>query len=276
MWIIVDNNQISCLPTQISSAKLNGCLEGITIPAYVFAEILVRGNPVPSLERLRNFNIRFGMESGEVMNALGALSEAEIKDFTPFPNPGTEIAKKYDDLFSALNGPSSRHIAWANKVKSTGRDFSKKLLALPPAFKKKARDAGISKIKSIDEALSKAGIGPTSFLGSIIMRQILREHRRGIDISTQGRLYDAVMQNQHLARFMKTILCYLLSISRFWENQELNYDPNIKSDDWTDITIPLYASDGDVILTGDKKLSLTVRTIDPLRKVTVMRCKDLL
>ncbi len=275
MWIIVDTNQISYLPAQINSAKLDGCFEGITIPAHVFAEILLRKNPVPSLERLRNFNIRFGMESGEVMNALGALSEAEIKDFTPFPGPGTEFARKYDDLFCALNGPSSRHIAWANKVKSWNREFTKKYLPLPAAFRKKARDAGISKIKSFDEALSKAGVGPTSFLGSIIMRHILRGRQGGIDISTQGRLYDAAMQNQHLARFLKAILCYLLSISRYWENQKLNYDPNIKRDDWPDVTIPLYASDGDVILTGDKKLSLTVRTIDPLSKITVMKCKDL-
>lgn len=276
MWIIVDTNQISCLPTQISSAKLNGCLEGITIPAHVFAEILVRGNPDPSFERLRNFNIRFGMETGEAMNALGALSEVEIKDFTPFPNPGTEIAWKYDDLFSALNSPSSRHIAWAKEVKSRNREFIKKLLGRPEAFRKKARDARISKIKSIDEALAEAGTGPTSYLGSQIMPHILKGHCRGIDISTRGRFYDALMQNQHLARFMKTILCYMLSISRYWENEKLNYDPNITRDDWTDVTIPLYASDGDVILTKDKKLRLTIRTIDPLGKITVMSCEDLL
>jgi hypothetical protein len=275
MWIIADTNQVAHLPLQIESGKLHDPLEGITLPAHVLSEILLQSNPVSCLSRLWGYNVRLGLEPGEVLQILSTLSIEEILDFEPFPIPGTEVSRKYSNLISALRHPHDHHIEWAKTVKSNNRAFMQKLLGRPENFRRDAKNAGIRKIENVSEAVALAGRGSNSFLGSVIMPLLDGRYRVG-DQEVSERLYEAIMRNEYIERFMKAILVFVLSISRYWKNEGLNYDVLHNRDDWTDITLPLYASDGDLILTKDTKLRLTIQTIEDLKKVTVVTSDDLI
>jgi hypothetical protein len=92
--------------------------------------------------------------------------------------------------------------------------------------------------------------------------------KRTFKVSDPTLLYSAVKQNQYLSRLFITILYYLVSWSRLWADQSLNFDPSATRDDWVDITLPFYAGDGDLILTADVKLQVAVGKIERSGKVT--------
>ena len=71
------------------------------------------------------------------------------------------------------------------------------------------------------------------------------------------------------------ILYYVISYSRAWADQAHNFDPSSTRDDWTDITLPLYAADGNIILTADNKLRTAIRMIEPSGAVLVKGVQEL-
>lgn len=87
--------------------------------------------------------------------------------------------------------------------------------------------------------------------------------KRQLVVSDQSSLYNAVMQNQYFGNFFRTILYFSISFSRAWKDPIHNFDPTDQRDDWTDITLPLYAAKGDFILTADKKLRNAIAMIEP-------------
>jgi hypothetical protein len=76
------------------------------------------------------------------------------------------------------------------------------------------------------------------------------------------------MSNPFLARMWKAVLYCLVSWARQWQDQRHNFDASPERDDWVDMTLPLYAADGDVILTGDTKLKTMVGAIEQAGLVT--------
>jgi len=110
--------------------------------------------------------------------------------------------------------------------------------------------------------MSEAVSGLPSFQ-EMVVNWVRNGGKRRCLIADQDDLYNAVMGSQHLGNFFKTILYYLISSSRAWQDQGHNFDPSDQRDDWTDITLPLYAARGDLILTDDKKLRNAVAMIEP-------------
>jgi hypothetical protein len=59
------------------------------------------------------------------------------------------------------------------------------------------------------------------------------------------------------------------------EDQAWNFDPSPTRDDWTDVTLPLYAADGDLLVSEDTKLRTALSIIDPSGKVTAKGASQL-
>ena len=72
MRLVVDTNQASLLPTEN-----RGDLR-VALSPYVLAEILLRGNPEPTLQRLRPLDIRLGLEISDVLVQLARLQPLQI------------------------------------------------------------------------------------------------------------------------------------------------------------------------------------------------------
>jgi len=60
-----------------------------------------------------------------------------------------------------------------------------------------------------------------------------------------------------------------------YNHQYLNFDPTSDRDDWTDMTVPLYAAPGDTILTQDKKLCDAISTVYGTTNLIVKKTSDL-
>jgi hypothetical protein len=119
---------------------------------------------------------------------------------------------------------------------------------------------GTSTVKFNDMAEALSGL---SSFREMVLDWAQDGGNRQFLVSDRDDLYNAVMQNQYLGNFFKTVLYFLISFSRAWQDQTHNFDPSDQRDDWTDITLPLYAARGDFILTADKKLRNAVAMIDP-------------
>lgn len=84
MRFVIDTNQASLLPRKRALA--------VSLSPYVLSEILLRGDPSPTLELLCTFDIRLGLETSDVMVELAQLSPQEITTFIEKKVSGTFFA----------------------------------------------------------------------------------------------------------------------------------------------------------------------------------------
>ena len=259
MWIVIDTNQTWEMPSGLSRSGAAPEAEGITIPSFVLAELLLLDHPKPRL-KLSAFKTRVGLPPVEVTEQLARLHVSEIVAFQPFP----ETQAPYQiQLASMLSNPTSSHRRWAETCKKSNRNFGRRMQVTSKNFRNLIKDMvakgtfpEVPKFNDFEMLMNTVGIGAGSFLGSLVIDSISENGQRSVVVADPDELYVAVMQNPYLSRFFKTMLFYIISFSRSWDNtrQEHNFDPEEKRDDWTDITVPLYANSGDLIVTADKKL----------------------
>jgi hypothetical protein len=235
----------------------------ITLAPFVFGEILLRENPNPTLDRLNQFDIRFGLEVGETIKSIATLSEDEMPKFKPFVNP--DFVKHYGRFYSGLTSPTDKHKEWARATKDGHRDFCADMAKRTPLAREKLRNGGIRvpKFRDLDDALEQ-----TPSFQDLVVNSITNGGERETRIANAAALYRAVMANPFLSRMWRSILFSLVSWARQWQDQKLNFDPAAKRDDWVDMTLPLYAEQGDVILTADAKLKLLIAVVEPSGVVT--------
>jgi len=258
MRFVIDTNQASLLPSGEKRAL------AVSLSPYVLSEILLRGDPSPTLELLRTFDIRLGLETSDVMSKLAQLSPQEITTFEPFPVPAQSFWQDYEAIRKAIDAPRPAHIRRARYIKESHLRHCKSLVGTARIFRRHLRERGMAnhKFSTFEQALSELASTPDSFLRSVIVGSITNDGKR----TTKGppaELLDAVLANQYVGRLFRAQLAYHICISRLWTEESLNFDPSPTRDDMTDITLPLYAADGDVIVTGDTKLTLLVSLIDP-------------
>ena len=82
MWIVIDTNQTWELPANLSGSGAAPEAEGISIPPFVLAELLLLDNPKPRLKLLA-FKTRVGLTPFEVVGQLASLQVSEIVSFHP-------------------------------------------------------------------------------------------------------------------------------------------------------------------------------------------------
>jgi hypothetical protein len=82
-WGVLDTNQAARLPNFRALTGTNQTRKRLTLPPLVLAEILLRHNPAPTLERLRQYEIRFGTELRPAFEEFisGARFRPFVKDY---------------------------------------------------------------------------------------------------------------------------------------------------------------------------------------------------
>jgi hypothetical protein len=281
MWIVIDTNQTESLPAELSKSGATPSAEGISIPAFVLAELLLY-HPAPRLKLLA-FKTRVGLTPFEVMNQLARFQAAEIISFKPFRSTQSPYQ---DQLTSILRDSTPSHKQWAKTCKESNRQFSGRMQRASTGFRHMIGDMVAKKVlpeapkfSDFEMLMNAPGIslGTSSFLGSMVINLISDGGQRAVAVTDPDELYAAVMQNPYLSRFFKTILYYVISYSQAWDHtsQVHNFGPGEKRDDWTDIAIPLYAGSKDIIVTADKKLKGAVAMVDPNGDVRTVLAKEL-
>jgi hypothetical protein len=246
MRIVLDTNQIFLFLDKMDPA---GAGRSVTLAPYVFAEALLHRDPQQLVDRLRSFDVLFGHEPSDALAAVAGLDEEGIAAFRP-----------YNTTFRLPATVTRGDLFVARKVKQRHMAFGATVFDLAKVVRKLLKNANVRhKFSDFSETLS---LLEPSFFQSFLIDSITHGNSRTRVVSNEENLYVAVMRNHHLARYFKTIFYFLISYSRMWEDQTRNFDPSAGRDDWTDITLPLYAAEGDTILTADKKLQAAIGTVE--------------
>jgi hypothetical protein len=260
MRIVIDNNQLLPFLQKMDSS---GSEREVTLAPYVLAEALLH-KAQQQVDLLRPFDVLIGLEPSDVLASVAELDEEGIIGFIP-----------YNPAFTLPTTLTPEDISTARSVKANNRAFAETMLNCARLFRKLLRDGGLKhKFSDFSETLER--LGP-SFLRPLIFTSVSNRNFRTVIVSDEKSLYTAVMRNRHLSRYFKMILYYVISYSRVWddEHKDRNFDPSAGIDDWTDITLPLYAADGDIILTADRKVQTAIRTIEPSDAVQVKTTQEL-
>ena len=270
MRLVVDTNQASLLPP-LEKGGLK-----ITLSPYVLAEVLLCRKPEPTLQLLHSFDIRLGLETLDVLIELAKLTPQEIVAFEPFYVPGRKYRQNYAGILQALSGPREEHLELARYIKSRHREYCGSLVATSKDLRKRLRDLGIAdqKFSAFEDAWSGMSSSPDSFMGSVIVGTITDDDQRPTQASP-AELLEAVLANQYLRRFFRIRLAYHVSITRLWADQDLNFDPSPSRDDMTDVMLPLYAANGDIIVTADTTLSKLITHSEPEGRIKVCRAGEI-
>jgi hypothetical protein len=232
---------------------------------HVFAEILLRGNPEPTLAILRQCNVIFGLEIGEALKQVSRLNEEQIQRFPPFVSLATP--RYYRELYSGFTKLTQKHLDWAKLVKNNGLAFCANMADTVHRIRRQRNQ--LEKLTTVEPLVRNNYV-----FENLVRDCVSAKGTRPCKVDDPARLRAAVMNNPYLARFWRSFMFYTISWSRLWQNQELNCDPNANRDDFADLMIPMYAANGDVVLTADNMLKKAITTIEIRGEVTTALAKD--
>lgn len=264
MWIVLDNNQAQGAAVKRACGALQP--KGWTIPPLVLAELWLRpdGGAPTWLDELPH---RVGLETAPIMEQLARLDAAGIAQLSPFgPHP---------DAFSIeVLRRSPAADAVARDIKEENRRFvthldtcAKQVRALL------ATVDGFVRFDSWTAIESSFALGAESFLGSLVVESVRHAGARQVAVDPET-LFTAVMNNAYLGRFYRAVLAYCVCVSGgldqgAFRRSGVDFAPG-PTDDWTDLSLFLYAAPGDKILSADRRVASLARIIDPLGAVEVL------
>jgi hypothetical protein len=211
------------------------------------------------IRELSSFEVLVGLDSRRVMERVARLDKTAIKSFEPFDKAPLLAKVVCEDDISTLE-----------QVQANNKAFAERMFILAQEFRRRATEKKANKFSNISQALQDPA------LRSLISGWITNKGSRPAMLS-DDLLYDAVMENQYLSRYFKTMLYMLIRYSRWWidEHECHNVDPDFTGNDWTDFTLGLYAADGDIILANDKAIRNATAMIEPHGAVVVKTAHEL-
>ena len=245
----------------------------------VWAEILLGPSPKQRLDLLAKYDLVFGMFLPDIYANLSCLNEEEIQEFQPVIDSKSDLYGKY--MQRMLQSPDNL-MDQARSQKQLASIGSAKLITKIRGFSKSYKDAKsrgqhikIQKFATIDEVMPvMAKVFETQLLSDVT-----NYGKRLMRATSADSLYQAVMSNMYLARFLRLLACMHVGYGHNWQDEALNIDPSENRNDRTDMVLGLYAGDGDIIVTQDRKLRNALRCIDPLGQVNIKtwdECENLI
>lgn len=279
-WLVVDNNELAAL-ANVSNADLKRRgFHGISWSSHVLAEMLL--NPKHTRSRgvqLSKFRMRFGLELPDVFERLAASTAADVRTFDPFLRGETTPAHLSETVLKqALVNPAPAHFDWAMRSKARNLAFCAGMKQPSESLRARLRSTGSSP-KFLEPAAEVRRWLRDGTLDWWIVQTVTWGGRRRLLHLTEAQLCEAGLANPRLRRFWCALLFYLVSVSGWWQSggpEQRNVDPADGKDYRTDFALPLFASDGDAIVTRDKWLRFLVRSIQPDGAIWTTSVADLL
>ena len=273
MWLVIDTNQSRRIPATSNTDRLIGKAEGLSLPPYMMAELLPRGQ-TPRSETLAAFaahRVRIGVEPSMAIEAAAQLSAEDLPAYCPFPAPGDEIESDYRRLLNENTSTVTPALArWAETVKQNHHTFMNGMEARGIDTRRALKEKSVGTVEDFTEALKMTN-GPDSFIGSLIVATFGNGGQRRVAIDDPAELVWAVLANPYFRHLYHAILYYIVSVTKLWDDRTLHRDHD--KNDWTDLTMALYVGTGDALVTNDRLLRAVFAAIDP--NVPVVLASDL-
>lgn len=280
MRLIVDSNQAD--PIRSTYKKLDkGKYPTLVIPYLVWCEMLEGRDAEIRRQALNEFPLLFGLGFEEISYTLANLSESQIRDFVPIYSEGSPLHNK---IASAFVDPPDDKINEAKSGRANRKKHRQQMTINLPQLRKVHRDQDAT-AKSRGEIvenvpwsnihdgeaqkqlfLNEDGLFRKFFLDDV--RTDSDGDQRTVLAKSDNDLFDAAWDNPMLRRYLLLRAVVQLGYSQnVWSDKRLNRPPSEQHDDEPDVSLVLYAEDGDTILTADENIRYSIRHIDPKSRV---------
>lgn len=269
MRLVLDTNQAARF-VHVQSSNAHFC-PTVLIPPLVWAEILL----APSchhqdrINAIKSYHLVFGMDLPCICDRLCNLDEQAIRQFDPvFP----VHTSAHEGLRQSFCSPRLEQLDRARELREDNADDAQNLADRLAQYrndnhirKSKGKDLDcegrFTKIEDADERFVSGETAPTR---TTFLNKITNSGARSINTTSEDSFYRAILENCQLRRFLRMSVTFSLSYANHWADQELNrMDPARNRNDFTDMTLPLYARQDDVIITDDRFFRRAFRHIDP-------------
>ncbi|MBA3480232.1 MAG: hypothetical protein H0T51_00320 [Pirellulales bacterium] len=262
MRLIVDTNQAD--PIRYSYKQLPAkSRPSLVIPHRIWAELLIGRGADARRRALAKFPLLFGMDMAAIFNELAERTEDRIRSFIPI-HPGG--SREHEILIKTFQHPTAEQRKMAEELRADGAEYRQRVMDNLPRVRKKHRNQE-SAAKSRGETLAyeewhcvEDGEHHLFLKSEAPYRRWLidevstdAEHKsRPIAAKSGDAMFDAVWENPILRRFLRLQALVNLGYAQtVWEDPKLNRTVRKNNDDVPDVSLVLYARDGDTILTED-------------------------
>lgn len=280
MRIVIDTNSVREIRQEKRLTERRKQQVTIILPPLVWAEVTKGTHYRQDLCALARYDVRFGMDLAHVIWRLSWLAENEITSLEPVFAPNTV---QHATLEAVLMEAPDNLVLKADRLRDEAATDASDLATRLRLYRKQNRDSKSRgqvvrlepKYSTIEQALERFASGPESVIGRQIVGSARQRGNGRIWVPSTHSFFDAVMKNPCLRRYFSLVLCFDLGYAKTWSDESLNnIDPSENRNDFTDMSLALYARDGDVIVTRDKYLAKALRHIDPEGRVGVESWED--
>ncbi len=274
MRFVIDTNQVSAVARTVEFDGTQYQDVTIVLPPLVWAETTLGANAQHRLCQLGKYRVLFGMDEDAVWTDVSRLTDKEIPHFVPI----IPIHTSYHELLSqSLTQRIPILYDQARRIREYHRELEALATQKIRLARKSYRDAKsrgeqvilADDYETIQEAMGIYGRDAKSPIGQVVLASVGKATHGQACIRSDEALYAAVLANPYLSRFCRLVLCTKLGWAKAWKNNALNVDMSENQHDYPDMSLVLYARDGDTIVTADDQLTLRIRHIEPKERIAV-------
>lgn len=277
MRLIVDTNQADDFRRDSAPADVRPTL---VVPPLTWAEILLAPKQEDQRKAMANYDLRYGMDPPTIFAELARLPEVDIRTFDPVFRPDSD---RHAKQLQGFCNPSDEHFKRARQLKQWAEDDTGRVIDWLAKNRKKVRDAQATakslgetvelvKWATITEADKRLFLCDGAPYRKWLIQQITEDdagNGRCIQAASEETLFRAAWDNPAIRHFLRLRATIALGYAECWTNKKLNVPPARRRNDEPDSMLPLFAANGDVILTRDKKLERAIRYADPENRIKI-------
>lgn len=267
MRYVIDTNQLGHVIRSLDGDRKSAATLNFVLPPLIWAEAILYERGKDHLRALTSLRCSYGLDLQEFLLECAKSGPDEMASKTPWTEPGSSEHRR---LENSLVNPPRELIEAARSIKLETRRFlermSVEIINMRKAVSQKSSDGKHSKDKigAFQEALQKYPNRSDAYLRAEYhgIRQ-----RGGHTVASESEFVAGMKSNQYICRYLNATLCYVLSWAQMWTEPKLNFAPTSTSDDGIDIHLHLYARPGDIVVSGEKRISKVLRHMDPEGKI---------
>ncbi len=276
MRLILDTNQVRHV---VRTSPTNEFSPTFVLPPLVIAELARNSrNAAKDAKALAKYDLLFGADVIHFMNYLSLVPEETVSTSVPVYMP---LTRSYQKLRKGFLRPTDKYRRRANQLKKEADQSAKEVLERAKReslehHKMRSRGERPKFVRwtTIEDAEAMLYPDVNSTWAQETLSMVTSEGQHPIKCQSEDTLWDAMRANHHVRLWMRVAITQFFGYRQVWRDKQLNVDP--QGNDITDITLPLYARPGDVILTNDKKLKRSIKHSDPDGTVRVMTWEEYL